>query len=523
MNQGFRTRPNRTHVRRVASTLIVCALFSVTGSSSVVAQPGIVITPDPPRNTSTPSGNLIPKIAASNPKDPREPIPKPLQQAKARQVIEHAFRDEYARQTSQEGRLKLALTLLDKGRLTDDDPTGRYCMLQDARSLGIELGEPTIVVDAIEELADSHRIPLPDELYASLNKLDISVRSSTGRAEIARFALKGMHDSIVRDDFLTARQFQRIADSSARRSQLRELNELVKRRTEEMALIQTEFNSISPAFRQLELKPDDPAANLQVGFYYAVSQNDWARGLPMLAKTSDNNLRRLAQLELSSPNDSSQQLELADGWWEWGTKLQEGSTQRKHVLRHAMQWYRSAHPRLQGLTEARVARMILDFQSLPERMSFEEQEEAGDIVYLSNLNPIKIDVTRNAFGTDGKRNSGEPLKLKGKWYEKALSTPPPARSSSLIVYELPETTFNYFRATVGIDDEVGNRLRTPLTFEVWGDYQRLWNSEPITRAGVVESCRVKILTVRRLELKVVCPGGDEFAWPVWGNPRLTMR
>lgn len=332
-----------------------------------------------------------------------------------------------------------------------------------------------------------------------------------------------MADSITRDDFLTARQFHRIAESSARRSQLRELNEVVKRRSAEMALIQSEFNSISPAFRQLELKPDDPAANLQVGFYYAVSQNDWARGLPMLAKTSDNNLRRLAQLELASPNEAARQLELADGWWDWGFKLPEGTTQRKHVLRHANQWYRRVHPQLQGLTEARVARMILEFQSLPERITFEEQEEAGDIVFLANLNPVKIDVIRQAFGSDGKRSTGEPLKLNGKWYEKGLSAPPPARGSSSIVYELPETTFNYFRAVVGVDDEVGNRLRSPLTFEVWGDYQQLWKSKAVTSAGAVESCRVKILTVRRLELKVVCSGSDEYAWPVWGNPRLMMR
>ena len=160
---------------------------------------------------------------------------------------------------------------------------------------------------------------------------------------------------------------------------------------------------------------------------------------------------------------------------------------------------------------------------MPERLTFNDQEEAGEIVFLSDLTPTKVDVVRQAFGTHGRRNTGDALKLRGRWQKQGLSTPPPARGASSVVYELPDTTFKFFRATVGIDDEVGNRLRSPLTFEVWGDHQVLWKSEPITKSGVIQTCRVEILTVKRLELKVVCPQSDQFAWPVWGDPRLTMR
>jgi hypothetical protein len=167
--------------------------------------------------------------------------------------------------------------------------------------------------------------------------------------------------------------------------------------------------------------------------------------------------------------------------------------------------------------------MVEDFQSLPERITFEEQEEQSEIVFLSDLAPEKVSVFRNRFAAKGLNDSGAPLKLNGRWTRKGLFTPPPTRGSSTVLYELPETTFNYFRATVGIDDSIGTRLKSPLVFEVWGDYQPLWKSEPITKSGVIQTCRVQILTVRRLELRVVCPGSDEYAWPVWGDPRLTMR
>lgn len=487
------------------------------------ADPQIEITPakTPPAGT-TPLTSPVP-LPESDSQETRDPIPNPLEQQKALNVIEHVFRDEFANRQSRQGRLELALKLLDQGRITEDDPVGRYVMLAEARSLGTELGEPTIVMDAVDELADTHRISLTLEKLQSLKKLERTVRGFTAQGEISEAALEGMFDCIQRDDFLTARQFQQIAETAARKSQLKDLNTKLKSRIAELTLLQSEFQKIEPALRALQLKPDDPAANLQVGTYYAVFLDDWARGLPMLAKTNDNDLRRLAQLELSSPMDSERQLELADGWWNWGSALPAETLQRKHVLRHSIEWYKRVQPQLKGLSESRVTRMIQDFQSMPERLTFGDQEDADQIVYLTDLTPQKVNVVRNAFGTQGRRNGGEPLKLRRRWYNKALSTPPPTRGASSVVYELPDTTFKFFRATVGIDDEVGNRLRTPLTFEVWGDNQLLWKSEPIPKSGVLQTCRVEILTVKRLELKVNCPGSDEFAWPVWGDPRLMMR
>lgn len=519
----------------VVLCLVAASMPGISGDPPIVIQPapGTVkkgtpppptITPAAPPSVPTSGGNPAGQtVSTGKPEDPRKPIPAPLEQTKARQVIEHAFREDYAKRKSREGRLQLALKLLEEGRKTEDDMTGRYVMLQDALALGIELGEPTIVMESIEELADTHRYSLLDEKLTALKKLETTVRGTTALGELARIAMRGMLESMRRNDYLTARQFQQMAESSVRRSGLRDLGEMLKKRSAEMTELRAEFARVEPSLKQLELQPDDPGANLIAGRYYAITLGDWGTGLPHLAKTNETTLRRLAELELKSPTDAEGGLTLADGWWEYGTQMPEKTMPRTHVLRHAMEWYRRVGPQLQGLSQARVERMILEFQSLPERMTFEDQEEASEIVYLSDLTPVKIDIIRNAFGNEGKRNTGEKLTLNGRWPSKGLSTPPRARGISSVQYELPETTFKYFRAMVGVDDAVANRMKSPLTFEVWGDHQRLWKSDPITRPGVVQVCRVEILTVKHLELRVVCPGSDEYAWPIWGDARLMMR
>lgn len=82
--------------------------------------------------------------------------------------------------------------------------------------------------------------------------------------------------------------------------------------------------------------------------------------------------------------------------------------------------------------------------------------------------------------------------------------------------------FEFFESGVvvpKVKPEQGNPA-TPLLFEVWGDGRLLWRSQPVATMNAMQDCRVGIKGVATLELRVVCPGRDNWAVAVWFEPRL---
>jgi len=80
--------------------------------------------------------------------------------------------------------------------------------------------------------------------------------------------------------------------------------------------------------------------------------------------------------------------------------------------------------------------------------------------------------------------------------------------------------FDYFESGVfvpKVKEEQGNPA-TPLIFEVWGDGRLLWRSQPVATMNQMQACRVGVKGVTTLELRVVCPGRDNWAVAVWFEP-----
>lgn len=153
----------------------------------------------------------------------------------------------------------------------------------------------------------------------------------------------------------------------------------------------------------------------------------------------------------------------------------------------------------------------------------------GEVVYLSDLKEQETEyleyVPGFGFGKGGRGNVGVgktfPIVLAGKAYPKGLFAHPKANGHSRVAYDLTSLPgYARLEATVGVADERRQGPYTPLVFEVHGDGQKLWASQPVKLWGQAQECRVGIGGVKRLELRVVCPGDASFAYAVWGDPRL---
>jgi hypothetical protein len=67
-------------------------------------------------------------------------------------------------------------------------------------------------------------------------------------------------------------------------------------------------------------------------------EGKWSEGLPSLADSDQEKIKRLAQKELASPQTVAEKLALADGWWALGEKYAPPA--REHIRRHAVEWYK---------------------------------------------------------------------------------------------------------------------------------------------------------------------------------------
>jgi hypothetical protein len=80
-----------------------------------------------------------------------------------------------------------------------------------------------------------------------------------------------------------------------------------------------------------------PAENEKIGKRLCFMKGNWQEGLPMLADSADEPLKKLAQNELAAPKSVADRLAVADGWWAVSENYQPPA--KKQIRRHAVEWY----------------------------------------------------------------------------------------------------------------------------------------------------------------------------------------
>ncbi|MBS0204798.1 MAG: LamG domain-containing protein [Planctomycetes bacterium] len=103
----------------------------------------------------------------------------------------------------------------------------------------------------------------------------------------------------------------------------RDLN--CKVQQEDAEFLARQFMEIRDAFAlarnardKLQTNPDDPAANLAWGLFVCFYKQDWASGLPLLAKSNDPVWEPLALRELARPTTDDEWLAHGDAWYDAG-------------------------------------------------------------------------------------------------------------------------------------------------------------------------------------------------------------
>ena len=135
-----------------------------------------------------------------------------------------------------------------------------------------------------------------------------------------------------------------------RQETARQLHQLEQRSQERQAVAKAE--------ETLSTNPADPAANLTVGRWQSLAENDWEKGIPYLAKGSDAAIKQAARQEMDGPKTADAQAAAGDSWWDVADKQPEPA--KSGIRWRAASWYEKAWPLAGGTVKSKMAKRIGD-------------------------------------------------------------------------------------------------------------------------------------------------------------------
>ncbi len=223
--------------------------------------------------------------------------------------------------------------------------------------------------------------------------------SAANTAENARTALELIDTLIAAEDFVAATKLCALLKPVASTDPA--ISDLVVRRSKEIETLRAQRDRVAPHLEKLKTMPDDPAANLVVGTYYCFTRGAWKQGLPMLAKGSDAELKKLALDELSESKTGADAARLGDAWWKVGERQAESI--RMKTWQHAAAHYRRALDSSTGLRRVLLEKRIRE-APLPE--------ESGHVNLLALFDPAKDTLNGVAKVANGVLSAGSSKNLR---------------------------------------------------------------------------------------------------------------
>jgi hypothetical protein len=289
----------------------------------------------------------LPGLAAE-----KNPIPDAEAQAKAEKVIHDVYPADFAKRESTDLRA-VAARFLRVGEHTKDDRTARFVLLRLARDLAAQGGDARAALQAVDVLASDFAIDALEMKAATLAVVARSATTTEAATALVDSNLAVAEECMAKDNYPLALRVITQADTTTRKVNFLPLVTLVAARRRLVEQLGQEYHMLGEALTNLRTNPEDSSANLAVGRFYCFLKGDWARGLPMLAKSSDPRLQSLAENDASAERAPAV---LGDAWWALADK--EPGPARLQIQRHACSWYQKALAETTGLTRTRIEKRL---------------------------------------------------------------------------------------------------------------------------------------------------------------------
>jgi hypothetical protein len=291
---------------------------------------------------------------------PHAAMPDDILLKQAEVKVRDAHRKELAKAKITADRLALAQHLLDEARAMKKPSPACCATLILARTMAAELGNPELMDQAIDALAERFEVDVPALKKQTLLAAATTPRSTAAARSLAAACLDQMDTAAAAEQYDAAMEYARAAYAAAGKAHDPGLVKDVVERGRAVLALQREATAVQSAQAILAHTPDDRQANLTCGRYACLVKNDWSAGLPMLVRGSDPAWQKLGQQELAAPPTAAAQVELAQQWA--GMAETQSGTARAALVEHAARWYRKALVGLTGAEKAKVLQRLLELK-----------------------------------------------------------------------------------------------------------------------------------------------------------------
>ncbi len=259
-------------------------------------------------------------------------------------LMRELYKEDFAKAAKDPAAVaRLAATLLQDGKDTNDSPAGRFVLLGTARDLAAQAGDGPTALQAIDELAASFDLDAAAVFQMKTGALytaSKAVATPEAYHTVLDAALVLLEDALALDNYDAAAELVKTAEAAAVKLRNVPLVTSVRKRQDEVKQLQSDYAKWKPYADRLAKDATDAEANTQMGKYHAFRKNNWELGLVLLSRGSHEGLKRLADLDVRHPNDAATQIKLADGWLAGAGQAPEPA--KTPMLLRAYHWYQQA-------------------------------------------------------------------------------------------------------------------------------------------------------------------------------------
>ncbi|MHC4399635.1 MAG: hypothetical protein ACYTG0_08145 [Planctomycetota bacterium] len=284
------------------------------------------------------------------------PVPNAAAQKKALDLIHEVYGKDYQSAKTLAEKAELAKKLLAQATTAKDDPVGCYVLLQLARDTSTQAGNIEIALQAVDQMAGTFDVDVLKMKAECLQAASKAPGASSRSGDLARRALSLVSEAVAEDDYEMAESLGELARAAARRTRDYGLVKQIVARMKEVGESEKAHAEYLAALNRLEERPTDPEANLIAGRYLCLIKDDWEKGIPMLALSSDTALKALALEELAGATTPDAQVAVGDGWFDLAERQEEEAN--KALLKRAETWYRQAAPKLTRLLRMKIDKRL---------------------------------------------------------------------------------------------------------------------------------------------------------------------
>ncbi|MCX7420398.1 MAG: hypothetical protein NT013_12805 [Planctomycetia bacterium] len=314
-------------------------------------------TPTKPSPTTKPATNGEPESVTK-----KVPVPSDEQRDESEKLIKDLFKQDFAKALRLADKADLAAKLFEQAKTTNDDPAGKYVLLQEASDLAVIAGEFDLTEKIVSELTTQFEVDAIDAKSKRYKQLSATVKSGAPQEQLAEAYLKLAEECATASRFDTAIESTKTAVLLAGKAKNLTLRESAKAKTDEYSLKKKSGDGSEPYRAALSKNPDDPVANERLGKHLCFVKDDWPAGLPHLAKSENLPLKFAAELELTNPEENAKMIELGDSWWELAKDFTE--TDKTAANRRSQFWYLKAINELKGLDKIRIKVRLGELEKL---------------------------------------------------------------------------------------------------------------------------------------------------------------